>query len=59
MGCDKLRWPRFGIRRKDWEREMGWGGLWQAGGAGERGGGGGCGLRLWQGGIGGVEWRVQ
>ena len=42
MGCDKLRWPRFGIRRKDWEREMGWGGLW-----------------LWQGGIGGVEWRVQ
>lgn len=28
MGCDKsamLKWPRFGIKRKDWEREMGWG----------------------------------
>ena len=51
MGCDQsamLRWPRFGIRRKDWEREM-------AGGVGR----GGCGLKLWQGGIGGVEWRVQ
>ena len=52
MGCDKLRWPRFGIRRKDWEREMGWGGLWQAGGAGEGGGWG-----LWLKVVAGGNWR--
>ena len=51
MGCDKsamLRWPRFGIRRKDWEREMGCGGLWQ----GRQGGGG-----LWLKVVAGGNWR--
>jgi len=46
MGCDKsamLKWPRFGIRRKDWEGEMGWGGLWQGG--------------LWLKVVAGVNWR--
>ena len=49
MGCDKsamLRWPRFGITRKDWEREMGWGGLWQ----GRQGG-------LWLKVVAGGNWR--
>ena len=32
---------------------------WVVAGGGGGVGRGGCGLRLWQGGIGGVEWRVQ
>ena len=40
MGCDKSAMLKFGIKRKDWEREMGCGGGWVKGwvGVGSRAG---------------------